>query len=245
MLPSPDQCIPADPQALPAPVSNGDLAGAEQYYQFIREHPEISERDIRFIAREQPGARRILDIGCGAGEFVEMCRARVGDALGIDPSPASIRLCRTRRLPVLLADGSALPFASGCMEVIRAKNILEHILDLRPFVQEISRVLEPAGLLLIQMPTQYSILYPVNNFYNDYTHIRPLTRPGLRRLLTDVGLETLFIRGYTAGRNWAERLLGRGLALVFPYSWVALARKPRSQAQVRPLPINEGGQKAT
>ena len=212
----------------------GDLPEAEQYYEFIQTHPEISARDVDLIARERPEAARILDIGCGAGEFLELSGERFGAVLGIDPSPASVRLCRSRGVPALRADGSALPFASGSMEVVRAMNILEHILDPRVFVREIYRVLEPGGLVLIRMPTQYSILYPVANFYDDYTHIRPLSRPGLRRLLNDAGLEILSIQGYTAGRNWLERILGRGLGLVFPRSWLALARK--SEAQILSLP---------
>lgn len=203
-----------------------DEAMNEQYYQFIREHPEISERDFKIIAERIPGAQLILDIGCGAGGFVAMCCERLGNAIGIDPSPASARLCRAQQLPVLIADGITLPFASGSLEVVRAKEIIEHILDLRPFMREVHRVLRPGGLFLSQTPTQFSILYPVTNFYDDYTHIRPVSRQGMRRLLADANFEMLYIRGYTAGRNRAERILGRVLGLVFPYSWVALARKP-------------------
>lgn len=203
-----------------------ETPSAGTYYQFIREHPEVSERDIKIIAEERSESGRILEIGCGAGGFLDMCRGLPGDVLGIDQDPAATRICRDRQLPVLLADGEALPLASGSFEVIRAKNVFEHIMDLRPFALELRRVLEPGGLLLVQMPTQYSILYPVNNFYDDYTHIRPLTKQGLRRLLTDAGFETLSVRGFTAGRNWAERLLSRILTPTIPLSWVAVARKP-------------------
>jgi SAM-dependent methyltransferase len=193
----------------------------------MREHPEISERDVGIIAEQLPDARRILDIGCGAGNFLATCRERLGGGVGIDPSPASARLCRAQGLPVLLADGSALPFASGSLEVVRAKEIIEHILDLRPFMREVYRVLQPGGLFLSQTPTQFSILYPIGiNFYDDYTHIRPLTRMGLRRLFADANLETVYVYGHTAGRNAIERLLGRVLGRTFPYVWVALARKP-------------------
>ena len=123
-------------------------------------------------------------------------------------------------------------------------NILEHILDPRAFVREIYRVLEPGGLLLIRMPTQYSILYPVANFYDDYTHIRPLSRLGLRRLLQDAGLHPLSIQGYTAGRNWLERILARGLDLVFPRSWLALARKPQAQVLSLPSVVKAADQQA-
>lgn len=156
-----------------------------------------------------------------------MCRERLGDAIGIDPSAGSARLCRAQRLPVLLADGSTLPFASGSLDVVRAKDIIEHVLDLRPFAQEIYRVLRPGGLFLSHTPTQFSILYPaVINFYDDYTHIRPLSRVGVRRLLADANFETLYIQGYSAGRNRLEQVAGRVLGLIFPFHWFALARKP-------------------
>ena len=198
----------------------------ERYYEFIGEHPEISERDIRIIAEWMPGARRIVDVGCGAGGFVAMCRERLGDAVGMDSSPGAVRLCRAGGLPAVLADGAGLPFASGSLEVVRAKEVMEHILHLLPFVQEVYRVLQPGGLFLSETPTQYSILYPVTNFYDDFTHVRPLTRRGVRRLLAAANFEALFVRGYTAGRNPLERLLGRVLGVAFPFSWVALARKP-------------------
>ena len=198
----------------------------EAYYEFMTDHPEISERDIRLIAKWMPNARRIVDIGCGAGSFVAMCRERLGDAIGIDYSPGAARLCRAKGLPFLSADGTALPFASGALEVIRAKEIIEHILDLRPFMEEIHRVLQPGGLFLSHTPTDFSVVYPIGNFYDDYTDIRPLSRVGIARLLADTDFQTLYLRGYTPGRNRVERLLGNVLGRFFPYRWLALARKP-------------------
>jgi hypothetical protein len=62
-------------------------------------------------------------------------------------------------------------------------------------------------------------------------------------LLNDAGLNTLFIQGYTAGRNWPERILGRVLGLVFPRSWLALARKPQVQVLSQPSQVDEADQK--
>jgi hypothetical protein len=95
-------------------------------------------------------------------------------------------------------------------------------------LREIERALAPGGLFLSHTPSHFSAFYPVNNFWDDYTHVRPYSKFGLRRLLEDAGFRVESIRGYTAGRSGPERLLGRALALAIPHTWQAVARKPPS-----------------
>ena len=198
----------------------------EGYFKHIIEHPELSLDDARSIRKHLPSARRIVDIGCGRGGFVEVCRRQLGDALGFDNEPAAARICRAQGLPFVLGDAERLPFRSDSLDVLRAKEVIEHLIDPRPMLREIRRALRPGGLFLSRTPSHFSTLYPVGNFWDDYTHVRPFSRLGLRRLLEDTGFEINFISGCTPGRNTAERVLGRLLSRVFPFSWIALARKP-------------------
>jgi SAM-dependent methyltransferase len=194
----------------------------EGYFAHIKEHPEISAEDVAIIRRLLPGARRIVDVGCGRGGFVQACAG----SLGFDSEPAAARICRAQHLPFVLGDAEHLPFASDSLDVVRAKEIIEHLPDPLPMLRGIARALKPGGFFLSHTPSHFSALYPVNNFWDDYTHVRPYSKFGLRRLLEDAGLEVQSIRGYTAGRNGAERLLGRALALAAPHTWLAIARKP-------------------
>jgi SAM-dependent methyltransferase len=212
-------------------VSISKVAIEERYYDSIREHPEISEEDVRIIAGANAQAQRILDIGCGAGGFLVACQRELGVAgIGMDSSLVAARLCRANGLVAFQADATRLPIASESLDVVRAKEIIEHIVDLKPFMVEVYRVLKPGGLFLSRTPTPMSILYPIGNFYDDYTHIRPLSRAGLEHLLTDAHFQIEHVRGYTAGRNGLERALGRLLGRVFPHAWLALARKPVTAA---------------
>ncbi len=120
----------------------------------------------------------------------------------------------------------ALPFASQSLDVVRAKELIEHLTDAGPMLLEVYRVLRPGGLFLSHVPSQYSAVYPVGNFWDDYTHVRPLSRLGLQRLLEDAGFQLIFVKGYTAGRNPAERLLGRLLGRILPHTWLGAARRP-------------------
>ena len=197
----------------------------EAYFRHIQEHPEISHGDVRLIRSRCPHARRILDVGCGRGGFLEICSRELTEAIGLDAEEAAGRLCASQRLPFVLADAAKLPFADRALDVVRAKEVIEHLPDPRPMLQEIRRVLRPNGLLLAHVPTQFSTFYPIGNFWDDYTHVRPLSHTGLHRLLSDAGFSVQLVRGYTAGRNPFERALGRALALVVPHTWLALGTK--------------------
>lgn len=198
----------------------------EGYFTHIVEHPELSARDAALIRRHQPDAQRIVDVGCGRGGFVEICRRELGPGIGLDNEPAAGRICRAQGIPFVLGDAEHLPFACASIDVVRAKEIIEHLPDPRRMLRDIATVLRPGGLLLVHVPSQFSALYPAGNFWDDYTHVRPLSRLGLRRLLEDSGFGVESVRGYTVGRNAVERAVGRVLALVVPHTWVSVARKP-------------------
>ena len=63
----------------------------------------------RWHAEPTPGEERlvdamagpVLDVGCGPGRFVVALARRGTVALGVDPAPAAVALCRSRGAPVL------------------------------------------------------------------------------------------------------------------------------------------------
>jgi SAM-dependent methyltransferase len=197
----------------------------EGYFDHITEHPEISFQDVSIIRRSCPKADWVLDIGCGRGGFVKAAGRELPRALGLDNQPQAGRICHDQGVPFVLADAQRLPFLTGSIDVVRAKEIIEHLPDSRQMLSEIKRILRPGGLLLAHVPSQFSALYPVGNFWDDYTHVRPLSRSGLYRLLSDTGFAVDSIRGYTAGRNTFERTLGRALSLVAPHTWRAVSTR--------------------
>jgi SAM-dependent methyltransferase/uncharacterized protein YbaR (Trm112 family) len=110
--------------------------------------PPASE-DVRLEAAlaEVPAGGRGLDLGCGVGRGTFLLAARLGEAIGVDPSLARLRRARniaTTREPFLVpspaggrdevaldlarlardgtafaaADGDALPFADGVFDVV-------------------------------------------------------------------------------------------------------------------------------
>lgn len=107
----------------------------------------------RIIERDAGIGRgtRVLDVGCGSGEFLAALEKAGAECAGIDPAPAMVALARHR---VPLADirtGSvdALPWPNGAFDVVTAVNVLQFAGDTGAALAEMARVTVPGGLVAV------------------------------------------------------------------------------------------------
>lgn len=93
--------------------------------------------------------RRVLELGCGAGQCGRWLAARGADVLGVDISLAQLRFARTgpRPLPVVAATATALPLATGTFDVaFSSYGAVPFVQDLAALFGEVRRVLRPGGV---------------------------------------------------------------------------------------------------
>jgi ubiquinone/menaquinone biosynthesis C-methylase UbiE len=101
----------------------------------------------------------VVDVGCGSGEAVRVAAERVvrGRAIGVDPSPAMIRIATEQTRDhagvdrIRFVEGSAekLPLESGSASVVLAINSLHHWARPDAGLEEVWRTLAPGGRFLI------------------------------------------------------------------------------------------------
>jgi len=138
------------------------------------------------------GAKRILDFGCGGGEFLEFLGDQTtGDLVGTDISPSQLALARTRlesRKNVSLRTLEELS-REAPFDLVFCLHVIEHIPDdqLPGFVRELCRPLRPGGKLVIATPNG---LNPFSHAYYmsaDRTHVRMHSPMTLAQLLMQEG----------------------------------------------------------
>ena len=93
------------------------------------------------IAEQHPN--RILEVGCGAGDFAALLTAP--EVICVDISPAAVAAARSRGLVTHVADAQELPFADASFDVVVANWMLYHVPDRGRAIAEMARVLKPGG----------------------------------------------------------------------------------------------------
>jgi O-antigen chain-terminating methyltransferase len=128
-----------------------------------------------------PGASAV-DLGCGRGEWLELLKEAGIAAHGVDLDESMLAAARESGLSVSREEAiehlRGLPDASRA--VVSAFHVVEHM-PLEGFValvREALRVLQPAGLLVVETPNPENLVVGTSDFHLDPTHQRPIP-PGL------------------------------------------------------------------
>jgi O-antigen chain-terminating methyltransferase len=138
---------------------------------------------------------RVVDIGSGRGEWLELLQEHGFQATGVDLNGVLVKACRERGLDVVEEDLFRYLSAQqdGSLGVLSAFHVVEHlsIEELVSFLNEAMRVLKPGGALMLETPNPQNVLVGSCNFYFDPTHRNPLPSEVLQLLVETRGFEAI------------------------------------------------------
>lgn len=134
-----------------------------------------------------PPSGRVLDVGCGFGSYGRALRAAGYDWLGVEVKESDCAELRRIGMPHYHVDGKTLPFEKNTFEATICIEVLEHIAEPEPFLDEIHRVTRRRALFsvpnveLIPYLHRYAVV-PWHLLEGDHKNF--FTRPSLRALLS-------------------------------------------------------------
>lgn len=151
-----------------------------QYFRHYLYVPSVSRtmQDHFGGLAKLAGAKRkakgpIVDIGCNDGLFLKSCKAIGLPVLGIDPATNLVEIARSGGVEVIndyFGKQAALRVqrAHGHPSIIVSTNTIGHVGDLSDFLGGIKALLDPEGLVIIEVPHSANLIY--KNQYDTINH---------------------------------------------------------------------------
>jgi 2-polyprenyl-3-methyl-5-hydroxy-6-metoxy-1,4-benzoquinol methylase len=187
--------------AAPASAGAGVRAGDHDdgYFEWTR--PELR-------ALVPAGARRVLDVGCGAGALGAALRAERGiEVIGLEGFPDAARQAAARLDDALCVDLDALdgvPFGPGHFDAMVFGDVLEHLRDPHRLLRALRPHLAPDGAIVCSIPNvkHWTVLMPllVHDRWEyadagllDRTHVHLFTLEEIDRMLVACGFEATHV----------------------------------------------------
>ena len=145
---------------------------------------------------------RLLEVGSGMGHLVGSLEDTF-ETYGMDLNHWAVKQSKAviNKTSLETASAQELPYKDGAFNVVIIKHIVEHLPDPQKAINEIGRVTEAGGTLILATPNLDSLLKPWKGDkwigYQDPTHISLKQPEEWLKLIQDAGFE--FIRVFSDG----------------------------------------------
>lgn len=152
--------------------ANSSIVGKQHYFK--RKLNELLKE-----LRSLPQHAKVLDVGCGVGDFCIELALRGYNVIGIDISKNRIKYANKTAnnlsldVGFMVSDGERLCFKDNSFYVVICISVLSHTPKPINLLKEIRRVLKPNGLAIIIVSNRLSpwfyIIRPMIHKYQGYT----------------------------------------------------------------------------
>lgn len=130
-------------------------------YSSLKPCPDATVRSfLRLLKsfREFHKSGRLLDIGCGQGDFLIEAKHDGWQVFGSEYSDAALSLCARRGLEVIKEPISTSSFGNDKFDVITSFEVIEHIQTPNQLLEVANSLLRPGGLFYLTTPNFNAIL---------------------------------------------------------------------------------------
>jgi len=153
-----------------------DLTGLD--YAFLRYtgvNPGDQRQNQRFYLPFFEGCRRVVDLGCGDGDFVELLIEKGIDAVGVDSDPIVARQARSQGVPIVEQD--VLRYLESVedsgVDGIFSAHLVEHLpyQAVYRLISQAYRVLRPGGRIALTTPNARALVSHLEMYWLHFGHV--------------------------------------------------------------------------
>ncbi len=172
------------------------------------EEPEAQERTrelkrwtaalyFNMLSRHLGGhTGRLLEIGCGWGDFLLEARKRNFEVSGLELSPDATAVANQRLGAALVKSGilEENSYEPGVFDVVACFDVIEHVRNPRQFLDRVARLIRPGGLIMIVTPSLDSLSARIlGRHWMEYKveHLYYFSRASIRCTLSQLGFNRI------------------------------------------------------
>jgi len=237
-----------DPATLKQHYGTAYFEGAE-YVDYVGDrdvHMKTLSSHLRLVQSYVLAGRRLLEVGCAYGFFLELIRDVYPRSVGLDLSEAAVAEARKRNVDARAGDLMETDFADG-FDAVCLWDTIEHLPHPFEVVQRAGQLLKSGGFLFLTtgdfgawLPRWQGLKW---RQIHPPTHLFCFTRPSLQKLCGRVGLEVVRFGTVTIYRRLGSALQAlerfRGDSFAGRLARVGLSAVPKSVLNWG-IPLNLG-----
>lgn len=129
-------------------ISHHDHSTNAVDYIYLKIRTLALKWKVKLIRRRTDGDR-LLDYGCGTGEFLKYCSSVGYITTGFEPTEIARTIASVKNSVKIIAHPKAI---SGTFDVITLWHVLEHVHQLNEAIARLSNLLASSGTLFIAVP---------------------------------------------------------------------------------------------
>ena len=167
------------------------------------------------IATEGLKVGKMLDIGCGVGDFLHTAETHGWECIGVEPSEEAKEIARQRTKAQIIKSKELENIPEQTFDIITMWHVLEHVDNLKWQVEQLQRLIKPTGRIVIALPNykSYDGQYYKEKWaaYDVPRHLNHFNRNTIAKIFKTKGLsltktEPLFRGAY---RGWLSNMKAR------------------------------------
>jgi 2-polyprenyl-3-methyl-5-hydroxy-6-metoxy-1,4-benzoquinol methylase len=222
-------------------------------YEAVQDPLYLQEREGRVLTFERhlrplekitgpARGRRLLDVGCYIGVFLEIAAKHGWEAWGIEPSQWAAEQAKRQGLNVIHGTLSTADLPAESFDVATLWDVIEHLADPMAEIRRVQRVLKPGGLIVIHTMDIDSLFSRVMGSKWPWLmemHIYYFSQRTMAAMLSKAGFDVIWSGPH--GRFQTLGYLGTRFTALFgrwgrPVEWALNATRLRQMT----APINLG-----
>ena len=182
-------------QEILQPLKDWHYAAFENRHRGNEE--EVKKQQSQFLPYFQDKGK-VLDLGCGRGEFLELCRDNGIAAQGIDLNEQMVEICRDKGLDCQKGDilESLAERQEKALGGIFSSQVIEHLSPqhLKKLIELAYFKLMPGGHVILETINPSSVFALTQIYFLDLTHQKPVHPQTLKFLLESAGFGEVEIK---------------------------------------------------